>query len=82
MASAGLRDLVCLAVLPDVATPRTVIPLEPPCPPSAETFALNQAWKRATPGRALGRRALRLFVRLRLMRQVYPYYVVAGRMPC
>lgn len=82
MASAGLGELACYAVLPNRIEARTMIPLEPPCPPAAEKFALNQAWKRATPGRALGRLVLYLLIDVRVLRHFYPNYVLVGRKAC
>jgi hypothetical protein len=69
-------------LLPNRREPRTMIPLEPPCPPAAEKFALDQTWKRASPGRALGRLALHRLVDMRVLRHLYPDYVVVGRKPC
>lgn len=82
MASAGCSELACYAVLPNRRAARTMIPLEPPCPPAAEKFALDQAWKRATPGRALGRLALHLCIDLHVLRHLYPHYFVVGRKSC
>jgi hypothetical protein len=82
LTSAGYKELACYAVLPNRRAPRTLIPLEPPCPPAAEKFALGQAWKRAARGRAIGRLALRLLVDLRLLRHFYPHYLVVGRKEC
>ena len=82
LTSAGYEELACYAVLPDRRAPRTLIPLAPPCSPAAEKFALGQAWKRAARGRAIGRLALRLLVDLRLLRHLYPHYLVVGRKGC
>ena len=82
MASAGCSELACYAVLPNRRAARTMIPLEPPCPPAAEKFALDQARKRATPGRALGRLALHLLIDLHVLRRLYPHYFVVGRKSC
>jgi len=82
MACAGYRELASYAVLPNRSAARTIIPLEPPCPPAAEKFALDQAWKRATPGRALGRLVLHLLVDMHVLRHLYPGYVVVGRKAC
>jgi len=82
LTSAGYTELAAYAVLPDRRAPRTLIPLAPPCSPAAEKFALGQAWKRAARGRAIGRLALRLLVDLRLLRHLYPHYLVVGRKEC
>ena len=82
MASAGCTEMTGYAALPDCRAARTLIPLAPPGPPVAEKFALGQAWKRATPARALGRRVLHLLIHLRLLRRFYPHYLVVGRKPC
>ena len=82
MASAGCTELSCFAQLPNRRAARTMIPLEPPCPPAAEKFALDQAWKRATPGRALGRLCLHLLIDMHVLRHLYPHYVVVGRKAC
>ena len=82
MTAAGLSGVMCYAMLPGRRAPRTLIPLAPPCPPAAEKFALDQAWKRASRRRAIGRLALRLLVDLRLLRFVYPQYLLVGRKPC
>jgi hypothetical protein len=82
MVAAGLREVTCYAMLPGRRAPRTLIPLAPPCPPAAEKFALDQAWKRASRRRAIGRLALRLLVDLRLLRLLYPHYLLVGRRPC
>lgn len=78
----GLTPLACYALLPNPMAARTWIPLEPPCTRPAEKFALDQAWKRSSAARALGRRALHVLVDLRVMRQLYPHYVVVGRKAC
>jgi hypothetical protein len=82
MASAGCTEIVGYAALPDGRAARTLIPLAPPGPPVAEKFALSQAWKRATPARALGRVVLHLLIDLKLLRHLYPHYLVVGRKPC
>lgn len=82
MASAGCNELACYAVLPNHRAARTLIPLEPPCPPAAEKYALDQTWKRATPGRALGRLVLHRLIDMHLLRHLYPNYVVVGRKAC
>ena len=82
LASAGCTGIACYAVLPNRRAPRTLIPVAPPCPPAAEKFALGQASKRAARRRALGRLALHLLVDLRLLRHLYPHYLVVGRKPC
>jgi hypothetical protein len=82
MTAAGLGEITCYAMLPGRRAPRTLIPLAPPCPPAAEKFALEQAWKRASRRRAIGRLVLRLLVDLRLLRSLYPHYLLVGRRPC
>jgi hypothetical protein len=82
MTAAGLSEVTCYAMLPGRRAPRTLIPLAPPCPAAAEKFALDQAWKRASRRRAIGRLALRLLVDLRLLRLLYPHYLLVGRRPC
>jgi hypothetical protein len=82
MTAAGLSEVACYAMLPGRRAPRTLIPLDPPCPPAAERFALDQAWKRASRRRAIGRLVLHLLVHLRLLRWLYPHYLLVGRRPC
>jgi hypothetical protein len=82
MTTAGFSEVTCYAMLPGRRVPRTLIPLVPSCPAAAEKFALDQAWKRASRRRAIGRQALRLLVNLRLLRFLYPYYLLVGRTPC
>jgi hypothetical protein len=82
LTAAGLSEVRCYAMLPGRRAPRTLIPLAPPCPPAAEKFALDQAWKRAARRRAIGRLALHLLVDLRLLRFLYPQYLVVARKPC
>jgi hypothetical protein len=82
MATAGFSEVTCYAMLPGRRAPRTLIPLVPSCPAAAEKFALDQAWKRASRRRAIGRQALRLLVNLRLLRFLYPHYLLVGRRPC
>ena len=82
LAAAGCTEIACYAVLPNHRAPRTLIPVAPSCPPAAEKFALGQASKRAARKRALGRLALHLLIDLRLLRHLYPHYLVVGRKPC
>jgi hypothetical protein len=82
MSAAGLSDVACYATLPGRRAPRTLIPLIPPCPAAAEKFALDQAWKRASRRRAIGRLALHGLVNLRMLRFLYPHYLVVGRRRC
>lgn len=82
LATAGCTEIACYAVLPNHRAPRTLIPVAPSCPPAAEKFALGQASKRAARKRVLGRLALHLLIDLRLLRHLYPHYLVVGRKPC
>jgi hypothetical protein len=79
LASAGCIAFATYAVLPNRAAARTMIPLEPPCTPAAEKFALNQAWKRASPGSALGRLVLHALIDIRQLRHFYPHLLVVAR---
>jgi SAM-dependent methyltransferase len=79
---AGADRLCAYALLPSRDAPRAIVPVLPPCPPAAQTMALDQVWQRATPPAALLRRGLGVLVHAGLMRHLYPHYLVVGRKPC
>lgn len=78
----GADEVRSFALLPHHRKPRAIIPVSPPCPPAAQAFAIDQVWSRASPAAAFGRRLLGLCVHARVMRYVYPHYLLIGRKPC
>jgi precorrin-6B methylase 2 len=82
LARAGADEVRSYALLPHHAAPRAIIPIDPPCPPAAHEFVIDQVWRRASPAAALARGLLTILVRARVMRHFYPYYLLVGRKPC
>jgi hypothetical protein len=78
---AGAVDVRAYALLPHHEAPRAIIPVEPPCPPTAQRLALEQVWQRATPLGAVARALLGLGVATGLMLRMYPHYLLVGRKP-
>jgi len=75
---AGSVDITVSALMPHMNRPRAIIPISPPCSASAQKFAVQQIWKRASLMGALTRGAVSLLVNVGLMRQFYPYYMAVG----
>jgi SAM-dependent methyltransferase len=79
---AGFDEVRSFALLPHHSAPRAIIPIDPPCPPDAQQFVIDQVWRRASTAAALARALLAVLVRARVMRYFYPYYLLVGRKPC
>lgn len=79
---AGAEQVRSYAVLPHFEGPRAILPVIPRSPATVQKFAIEQAWRRISPISALARRSLGLLVDLRLMRYLFPSYLVIGRKPC
>jgi SAM-dependent methyltransferase len=82
MRDCGATELRAYALLPHYNQPRAIIPVEPAAPWHAQDFAIDEIWQRASPAATLARTFLKLMVRVGLMRQIYPHYLIVGRKPC
>jgi SAM-dependent methyltransferase len=78
----GVDDVAAYAALPHGDTPRTLVPLDPPCGGRGQRYAIDQAWKRASPGAALARMCLGGLAGLGVMPYFYPHYLLVARKPC
>lgn len=79
---AGIDDVVAYAALPHGDAPRTLVPLDPPCGARGQRYAIDQAWKRASPGAALARAFLGGLASLGAMPYFYPHYLLVAGKPC
>lgn len=82
MKQAGADRVWMYAMLPHYNVPRALIPLQPAVPRHVQTYAIDEIWQRASVSAAIARKMIRLAVRVRWMRQIYPHLLIVGRKPC
>lgn len=83
MREAGAGEVSVHALLPHYNVPRAIIPLYPSTASRRhEEYAIDEIWQRASAPASLARLLLRWLVRLRVMRQIYPHYLIVGKKPC
>jgi SAM-dependent methyltransferase len=82
MRQAGGDQTRSYALLPHYNTPRAIIPVDPLISPAAQKFAVDEVWQRASVPAALVRKIVGLLINARIMRHIYPHYLVVGQKPC
>lgn len=82
MHEAGADEVSVFALLPHYNVPRAIIPLYPPTASHHEEYAIDEIWQRASRPASLARQFLRWLIRLHVMRQIYPHYLIVGKKTC